>query len=93
MISQDDVKKLAALARIKLTEKEEEKFAKEIDGIVGYVAHIQKFTAGENTQGQEKVKNVLREDKNPHESGIHTETILAEAPQREGNYVKVKKIL
>lgn len=37
--------------------------------------------------------NVMREDGEPHESGLYTEKLLSAAPQREGQYIKVKKIL
>lgn len=40
-----------------------------------------------------EIRNVFREDKNPHLSGEFTEDLLAEAPQRQGEFVKVKKIL
>jgi aspartyl-tRNA(Asn)/glutamyl-tRNA(Gln) amidotransferase subunit C len=93
MISREDVRKLAALARIKLSPEEEETFAKDMEHILGYVTQIQKVSGTVDVKGKEKVKNVLRKDDKPHESGIHTEAILAEAPRREGNYVKVKKIL
>lgn len=93
MISRDDIKKLASLARIKLTDQEEEKFTKEVDSILGYVAQIQQGKGEANMRGTERVKNALRADENPHEPGINTEAILAEAPKREGEYVKVKKIL
>jgi len=39
------------------------------------------------------VRNVLREDKNPHQSGLYTEVLVSAALARQGNYVKVKKIL
>ena len=39
------------------------------------------------------LRNVLREDKEPHESGQFTESILSEAPGKERGYFKVKKIL
>lgn len=39
------------------------------------------------------VKNVLREDGVPHESGKFTEALLAQAPKTEKGYIKVKKIL
>ncbi|MCC2630579.1 MAG: glutamyl-tRNA(Gln) and/or aspartyl-tRNA(Asn) amidotransferase subunit [Candidatus Paceibacter sp.] len=93
MISKDDVKKLANLARIKLTSEEEEKFAKDMENILGYVTQIQNVSGTVDARGTEKVKNALREDNAPHESGIHTEAILAEAPKRKGDYVQVKKIL
>ncbi len=35
----------------------------------------------------------MREDAFPHESGIHTEALLNNAPEREGMFLKVKKIL
>ena len=112
-ISRDDVKKLAALARIKISADEEENLAKDIENILAYVTQIQEFsaTALEKSSGsgasepvkstkpvggrQEKarVRNVLRPDENPHEPGAFTEEILAEAPKRQGQYVKVKKIL
>ena len=93
MISTSDIKKLADLARMKLTVKEEEKFAKEIDSIVGYVAQVQKISKGSVSENQNASRNVLREDSSPHETGINTEAILASAPKREGQYIKVKKIL
>ncbi len=93
MISRDDIKKLANLARMKLSSEEEEKFTTEIDSILGYVAQIQKATGIKRSAGSERIKNVLRDDTTPHESGINTEVLLAEAPQREGQYVKVKKIM
>ncbi len=39
------------------------------------------------------VKNVLREDGEPHESGKFTGSILASAPKTEKGFIKVKKIL
>ena len=37
--------------------------------------------------------NITREDEKPHKSGVYTKKILSEAPEREGDYIKVKKIL
>lgn len=96
MISQKDVQKLAGLARIKLSVEEEEKFAGEIDSILGYVDQIKSASsadllAGKKTAG--RVKNALRDDDHPIESGIYSADILDNAPDREGDYVKVKKIL
>jgi aspartyl-tRNA(Asn)/glutamyl-tRNA(Gln) amidotransferase subunit C len=97
MISKDDVRKLANLARIKLSPEEEEKFAKDMEDILGYVNQIQSVSTTlpdpRNATVKEPVRNVLRDDTHVHESGIHTDVILNEAPAREGNYLKVKKIL
>jgi aspartyl-tRNA(Asn)/glutamyl-tRNA(Gln) amidotransferase subunit C len=93
MISREDIQKLATLSRIKLTSEEEQKFAKDLESILGYVTQIKNVTGSGESRGNEKHINALRDDEHPHESGIHTEAILAEAPKRKGDYVQVKKIL
>jgi hypothetical protein len=35
----------------------------------------------------------MREDTDPHESGIYTDKITAQFPARDGDYLKVKQIL
>ena len=92
-ITRDDVKKLAALARIKIEPAEEEKLAADMEHILEYVNIIQKVSGAIETRGSEKMVNALREDAEPHESGLHTEAILNEAPKRKGDYIQVKKIL
>jgi aspartyl-tRNA(Asn)/glutamyl-tRNA(Gln) amidotransferase subunit C len=93
MFNRDDVEKLADLARIKLTEAEAEGLAAELDSILAYVSLIQKAASAAPARVAGDRKNVMREDSEPHESGIYTEALLNQVPQREGAYVKVKKIL
>jgi aspartyl-tRNA(Asn)/glutamyl-tRNA(Gln) amidotransferase subunit C len=93
MISGDEVKKLANLARMKLTPEEEQSLSKDMGNILEYVHQIQKVSAGDEDRDMSAIRNIMRDDAMPHESGLHTEELLAEAPEREGNYVKVKKIL
>jgi len=93
MIEGKDIEKLALLARIAITPEERDTFLTEIDSILAYIAKVNKApTAGALTQAG-LVKNVLREDTHPHDSEIYTADILSQAPSREGNFVKVKKIL
>ena len=68
---------------------------KEFDSILGYIAAINKISGGEKELSHSIVAqvNVMREDTDAEESGIHTEALLSLAPEREGQYVKVKKIL
>ena len=54
---------------------------------------LEKMKEGVTTDKNNTMRNVMREDANPHESGIYTEKMLEQAPAREGNYIKVKKIL
>lgn len=92
MISGDDVKKLASLARIKLTKEEEDKLAKDMENILGFVEQIKKVSASVE-KNKEANRNAFRDDENPHESGAYNKELLRESPKREGDYVKVKKIL
>ncbi len=92
MISVQDIKKLASLSRIELTEGEEVSFVADIDSILGYVGQISSLVSPETSE-LSLVRNVFRSDEHPHETGLFTERILAEAPQKEGQYFKVKKIL
>jgi|SRR3989344_3957724 len=98
MISKDEIKKLADLARIGVEDEEAEDLAGEIDAILGYVKLIQQFHPDEalskiSAEEGSSVINILREDTNPNESGAYTEAILKEMPNTEKGFLKVKKIL
>lgn len=94
-MDKDKVLGLAKLARIEMGEDEAEKLSKEFEAILGYVGEVGSVTSEHQhpTIDSIAIKNVLREDLEPHESGIYTESILKQAPTREGNYIRVKKIL
>ena len=89
-----DIEHLATLSRIELTEKEKERLAGDITHILEYVSAVDEIVA---ETGIEKrvgaLSNVMREDTDPHEPGMYTEELLNAAPERDGRYVKVKKIL
>lgn len=94
MITKEDVKKLADLARIEVTEEEAEKMSKDMDSILGYVGQI-KEVAGEQSDEVRfgKSVNSLREDRDPNQGGEYTDKILREAPETQDGFIKVKKIL
>ncbi|MEI7480349.1 MAG: Asp-tRNA(Asn)/Glu-tRNA(Gln) amidotransferase subunit GatC [bacterium] len=93
MIDINEVKKLAELARIEMTDEEIANFTKEIDPILGYVVQIQQVTGSNATRTIPEHRNITRPDENPNESFSNTEKIVAEFPRKEGNLLKVKKIL
>lgn len=95
MISADDVRKLATLSRLAMTDEEVEKMRGEMDSIVAYIDTLQKVSLPEKPVGSVylDIENVMRTDENPHEPDAFTEALLSQAPRREGNYLKVKKIL
>lgn len=88
-----DIEHLAGLARIEVSEEEKKKLQHDLMGILAYVSQVTEVTAGIVEPAAGELHNVMREDGEPHESGIFTEDILKQAPLREGNRVFVKKIL
>ncbi|MDP6387826.1 MAG: Asp-tRNA(Asn)/Glu-tRNA(Gln) amidotransferase subunit GatC [Candidatus Pacebacteria bacterium] len=94
-IDDKEIEKLADLARIKITNEEKKELKKDIESILSYVSEIQKISSDmpDNRFNNSELVNVMREDGQPHKSGFYSEKILGEAPQREKDYMKVKKIL
>ena len=92
MISIEEVEHLAKLARIGMTDGEKRELQKDLERILDYVSEIKKVS--ENADAVVSAhRNVMREDSEPHEARMWSEAILAQAPLREGDYVKVKKVL
>jgi len=88
-----DVEHLAGLARIAIPDTEKEILRNDLEGILAYVSQIKEGEMSTEKSEIGVLRNVMREDKNPHEGGLFTEDILAGAPSRQGNRVQVKKIL
>lgn len=94
MIDEQEVEKLSKLSRLSLTPEERSSYAQQMRKIIEYISLLKGVTEKVEREGEDgRVMNVFREDLNPHTSGEFTEKILAEAPSREGNFVRVKKIL
>lgn len=87
-----DVRALATLARMEVSEAELEKLQQELPAILTFVETIQTVDVGA-TERDPILKNVMREDGEPHESGVYTEKLLAQAPtQKEGRFA-VKQVI
>lgn len=94
MATNEDVKKLATLARIRIEDAELESFTKEFDAILAYVSQLENLKLPADLRTQDpKLRNVMREDGAPHESGLYTEKLAAQFPAREGNALSVKQII
>jgi aspartyl-tRNA(Asn)/glutamyl-tRNA(Gln) amidotransferase subunit C len=62
-ITKEEIKRIADLANINLSEDEIEKFSKEIPEILGYVEKLDELdTKGLEFKSQTDLKNVFRED-------------------------------
>ncbi len=88
------IQHLGTLARIKLTDNEVEKLATEISSVLDYVGAIDEVVkSGELKKEVGPVYNIFRTDEITNTPGEYTEALLKEAPDKEGRFVKVKKIL
>ena len=94
MITTQDIEKLAVLARVKIDDAERQSLTKEIDSILAYVDQIKKATVDiDYTPTPGAVHNITRPDASRTIPAADREGILNEAPDREGDFVAVKKIL
>ena len=92
-ISADDVRKVAKLARLDLPDEKIATYTTQLESILGYVSQLESIdTEGvpETTRAVE-VTNVTREDM-VTPTPVRDE-ILNQAPQREGDFFRVPKIL
>ncbi len=92
-IDKEQVKHLADLAQLELTDEELDKFSEQLTSILGYIDRIKDVELSEDVQRNFKKVNTFREDENPHEAGEDREAILDEMPETENNMLVVKKIL
>ena len=93
-ITKEQIQHLGTLARIRLDDADVEKLESDMNDIVEYVSRIDAAVgdrALEKTVGV--VYNVFREDEVTCTPGAHTDDMLAEMPERDGQYLRVKKIL
>jgi aspartyl-tRNA(Asn)/glutamyl-tRNA(Gln) amidotransferase subunit C len=92
-ISADDVRKVAKLARLNLPDVKIATYTGQLESILGYVSQLEQVdTTGvpETTRAVE-VTNVTRQD-GVNQTPVREE-ILNQAPQREGDFFRVPKIL
>ncbi|MGD8228538.1 MAG: aspartate--tRNA ligase [Desulfobacteraceae bacterium] len=92
-ISRGEVKHVAKLARLKITDSEADAYQKELNAVLEHFEALQELDT-ENVQPMSHVlemKNVWREDE-PRRSS-KAKSLMANAPNEESGYFKVPKIL
>lgn len=92
MITREEVKKLADLARLNVPEEELDQLAKDLESILGYVSELKNAPISEMVE-EHKLINVLREDQDAHESGLYTDDLVKAFSKSRENYLSVKPIL
>ena len=93
MVSKEEIKKLALLARIEVEDDALEGLRADIESILDYVGQVKSMSGQSLGVDAGALINVWREDENPTESGTYSEEIIKEFPQEERGYLKVRKIL
>lgn len=88
-----DVRDVARLARIELTDKETETFQSQLGSVLEYVEQLGRLDlAGvEPTAHANPVFNVFREDE--AKPGLQRQAVLANAPHSANNLVLVTKVI
>ena len=87
------IEQIAELARLSLKPQEKAKLQKDLESILAYVEQLKQVPTDhvEPTSHVLNLENVIREDK-VHPSDVR-EDVLKQAPQREGNFFKVPKVI
>ena len=93
MLDSDQVRKVAHLARLELTEAEEKTFTSQLGDILDYVEQLKELDTDDvkPTARAIDVSNVTRTD--TLETWKNKEAILNCAPDKEGEFFKVPKIM
>lgn len=100
-MTEQDIEKLAELSKIKIPEGKAAGFIQDFESILGYVKQIESVEVGDPSADAGRasaapnffLKNIVRADANPNETGAMSEALLAAAPQTHDGFVKVNKIL
>ncbi len=92
-ITADEVRKVALLARLNLPEDHVHRYTKQLERIIEYVAQLEKVDTSSvpPTTRAVEVINVTREDRVVNDDSRNE--LIDLAPQREGDFFRVPRIL
>lgn len=92
-IGQDQVRQVARLSRINLNQAEVQQFAGQLSDILAYVEQLDELETNdvEPTTHPLRMSNIFRPDKAGE--SLTNDQALANAPQREGDFFAVPKVL
>lgn len=92
MTTDVDVLALAKLARLAVSDEELAKLKAEIPAILAFVETIQKVPT-DDVHDTDALRNVMRKDENPHETGLYTDRLMEAAPATRDNRIVVKQVI
>ena len=89
----EEIKKLAAISRIEMSDEEMEGLSKDLAITLTYIDQINKAELPESEIEIPEHRNAYREDVVTTIRGSYTEILLAQFVDRQDGFLKVKKIL
>lgn len=92
MLSKEEVKNIAKLSRIEISETEMEKMRKDLSLILDYVDKLKniKIDPKNKKRNYTDLKNILRDDI-PHNEDF-SDILKKSAPDKQNNYIKIKPV-
>ena len=88
----EDIKKLAEMARVDMSDEELTKMANEFDPILAYVGQVGEVKQTD-MDPEYLLQNVMREDVVTNPKGKYTDKIVEQMPDSQDGFLKVKQIL
>jgi len=93
-MNNEEIKDLAELARLELSEEDITQYQKDFKGILDYISTINSVDIdGFDDHVRGTNTNIIRVDDESYDPGSFTEVLLDAAPERDGDFIKVAKIL
>ncbi len=92
-ITEKDVENIGKLARLELSARERETYAVQLDKIFHWIEKLNELdtSKADSAEPSAGIENATREDVSAEFAD--REMILANAPEREGDFYKVRKII
>jgi aspartyl-tRNA(Asn)/glutamyl-tRNA(Gln) amidotransferase subunit C len=92
-LSREEVQRVAVLARLRLTPEEQSSLTEELDRILGYMDKLNQLDTADVDlfSHAANITNTLREDQVTNRP--NADALLANAPDRDGIFFKVPKII
>jgi aspartyl-tRNA(Asn)/glutamyl-tRNA(Gln) amidotransferase subunit C len=92
-VDEATVRRIARLARIKVTDEEAKALEKEISGILDWVKQLDEVDVADVEPMTRVIPMMLRKREDKVTDGEIPEQVLANAPQREGDFFVVPKVV
>lgn len=94
-LSKQEIQHIAKLARLDLTEEELKKYGSQLSDVLNYIDQLKEVDVNgvESTAQIIGLENVLREDVARDWDEKEIKEALADAPEKEGRFIKVKRVI